>query len=348
MDSTTRALIGRLPPTFKARYQESTHATHLLGAYGQQLWHLDQETQQLRMSMRLLTMDVNQVYEVYRGTVPEAIRDYSLIVESPEGELLQPSQSFRHFVSAWPDDPLYAEEIHIPRPYWIDLEDWSFYTRNNYEYVTIKLVHHDTIIRELETTLQPYPVWNEFDEAGLLYSLPRIKGEDNHSYKSRLLDVRRLPGSSDRVGLLFAIHRYLGLAYEDTWPDMGADHILDHEYVLPESIWVNNRKFPEERIRVVDDQTTLLLGTQSAQGETAAIRYYAGIRARSLLSSVDQKLRSALYTEGSDMSELDELVQQIHAQAPILWHERLWDESFWPPEETAQGLGVMPVCNDIL
>lgn len=60
-------------------------------------------------------------------------------------------------------------------------------------------------------TPEVYNIWNCFDEFGLLLGLPRIPGEKNKNYKTRLLDVYTNPANSTYQGLLNGISRELGL-----------------------------------------------------------------------------------------------------------------------------------------
>jgi len=60
-------------------------------------------------------------------------------------------------------------------------------------------------------TPEPYSVFNEFDQQGLLLGLPRLREERNPEYKWRLLDVFIHRASSTYEGLIFGITRELGL-----------------------------------------------------------------------------------------------------------------------------------------
>ena len=65
------------------------------------------------------------------------------------------------------------------------------------------------------STPEVFNVWNSFDEFGLLLALPRIPGEKNAAYKTRLLDVYANPANSTYVGLKNGISRELGLTPSD-------------------------------------------------------------------------------------------------------------------------------------
>jgi len=64
-------------------------------------------------------------------------------------------------------------------------------------------------------TPEVYNVWNCFDEFGLLLGLPRLNGEKNNDYKTRLLDVYTNPANSTYSGLRYGMSRELGLEYSD-------------------------------------------------------------------------------------------------------------------------------------
>jgi hypothetical protein len=61
-------------------------------------------------------------------------------------------------------------------------------------------------------TPQIHSVWNELDEFGLLFDLPRIEGELNKTYKQRLFDVFVNRANSTYRGLINGITRELGLS----------------------------------------------------------------------------------------------------------------------------------------
>ena len=72
-----------------------------------------------------------------------------------------------------------------------------------------------TVRVKLATTkTENFPVWNSFDEHGLILSTPRLPGEDNPTYKRRLKDVMVHRGSPRYIGLRNSITRDLGLLDE--------------------------------------------------------------------------------------------------------------------------------------
>lgn len=63
-------------------------------------------------------------------------------------------------------------------------------------------VHYDLILHH---------VWNPFDEFGLLLGLQRLYGEQNASFKERILDVFKNPGNATQQGIINGLSRELGI-----------------------------------------------------------------------------------------------------------------------------------------
>jgi hypothetical protein len=74
-----------------------------------------------------------------------------------------------------------------------------------------------------------YNIWNCFDEFGLILGLPRIAGERNYAYKSRLLNVYTNPANSTYLGLKNGISRELGLSISDITIEKLSD-LMDPNY----------------------------------------------------------------------------------------------------------------------
>ena len=75
-------------------------------------------------------------------------------------------------------------------------------------------LNHSFIIPNIDVIGVPQAsnIYNQFDEFGLLTSLPRLPQEDNATYKHRLLDVYINRANSTYVGLINGITRELGLS----------------------------------------------------------------------------------------------------------------------------------------
>jgi len=54
-------------------------------------------------------------------------------------------------------------------------------------------------------------VWNQFDEFGLVLSLPRLRGETNADYRARLVTVMAQRGNAAYTGMVLGASRGLGL-----------------------------------------------------------------------------------------------------------------------------------------
>lgn len=92
------------------------------------------------------------------------------------------------------DEVLYFEKPYKPKDLKLKWEGITFVGNK-------KLLHH--------------PIWNVFDEFGLLVGLRRLPREPNENFKDRILDVFRNPGNSAYEGLKNSITRELGLNKND-------------------------------------------------------------------------------------------------------------------------------------
>lgn len=97
--------------------------------------------------------------------------------------------------------------IHFKQPYLSSLVEED----NNLKIINLNNKNEYFLKKELIE----HRIWNPFDEFGFLFDLERIPKEDNKSYKERILDVNKNPGSSTRQGLINHISRELGLKHKD-------------------------------------------------------------------------------------------------------------------------------------
>lgn len=346
MDERTKRMVKRLPSFFKGRFQEDAVTNKFLAPLAEELGLLDQEVGFLRASGRLPTAPTSEVSEVYRGIVPAEAFILPFEVVSASGDILRQVTTLRDFLNMQPDDPFYTPELHVEHPYIIVAEKRVIYTRRDYGSVSFRFFQQGRLIQETKVNLEPWSIWTSLDDHGLYYSTPRRSREDNESYKKRLMDAATLPFGADSTGLSLAIHNFLGLAYETLWVDGALDLLLQTERIVPQSIRVDGEPFPESKI-IQTANGLILQGDPTMQGVTRRVRYYAGIDVRSFYDLLQGLDPDALYiTGGSQVDRIRALAVQIHEQAPVLWHERRWDEGYWPEESDVLSLGLIPAQCD--
>jgi hypothetical protein len=72
-------------------------------------------------------------------------------------------------------------------------------------------------LNQIDTIVEPetHPIFNAFDDYGLLLGLKRLPEERNSEYKQRLLDVFVHPGSASYKGIINTVNRELGTKFTD-------------------------------------------------------------------------------------------------------------------------------------
>lgn len=340
-------MVKRLPSFFKGRFDKDALTNKLLAPFARELSLLDQEIAFLKASSRLTTTPTSEVFQVYRGIVPAEAFILPFEAISASADILQQADTLRDFLNMQPDDPFYTPELHVEHPYIIDAEKRVIYTRRDYGFVTFRFFQQGRMIRETKVTLEPWAIWTSLDDHGLYYSTPRRPGEDNESYKKRLLDAATLPFGADVTGLALAIHNALGLAHETVWLDGALDLLLKTEKIVLSSVMVDGEPFPENLMHSTPEGL-ILQGDPAMQGVTRRVRYYAGIDVYSFYELFQRLGPDALYiTGGSEVDRVRALAVQVHEQAPVLWHERRWDEGYWPEESDLLSLGLIPAQCDM-
>lgn len=126
-----------------------------------------------------------------------------------------------------------------------------------------------------------HQTWNELDEYGLLFDLPRIEGEANKTYKQRLFDVFVNRANSTYRGLINGITRELGLS-------------LYHAMTIT-PVWnAGGTDFEGANPAVVFDETKCYIYSDYTLGSSG------------LASTIDRYERTDSYTMG-------ELIEAINA-----------------------------------
>ena len=163
-------------------------------------------------------------------------------------------------------------------------------------------------------TPEVYHVHNEFDSLGILLDLQRLSGEDNASYKRRLMDVFAHRANATKLGLIHGITRELGL---DIYHAMTITPVLDSE---GETVGTNPAVvFDETKCYVYSDYTLGedgLEATLDRYEPTGSSIYYTysqlltgiaatGIFACSIKQGVDESTRAMSIFDQSSIKTID-------------------------------------------
>lgn len=318
------SLFQHLPPVFLARQEEGTVLESYLQVFQDESDLIVEEAQYLAKGLSISTADVTQLSVAYKGFLPTSLQNTQIKVRNGQKHQFTRVNSIRDFMRAKSPD-MNNQELHTPRVYYLDIDSNQIYIRQHEGLIYVDLYKNDLVYETIEVSVIKHQIWNDFDELGILYNLPRLKFEDNQSYKKRLLDVRRLLSNGNRVGLLFALHRRLGWVYEMQWDEPTTDITLPHPLVVEESIRVNGEHL-QLSVEEIDGYTTIH-GIDVE--EPVRIRYYAGAR----------------FAEAKDFTL--EQIEQIHKQAPTLWEHKPWGFGFWPEDGDEKGMDVLPSRGDL-
>lgn len=213
MYDSTRTVLNKFPEWMAVReydYPNSSTPMSIGGSLlnavaGEWLEELAGQIDYLRLQQFIDTADPSQVAWIYYSTdVPE-------LIEKATGDGI---------------DLSHANDLHDFYNL-LDTEDGMFWDEGRRVLYTNKL-YDSLTINGIEYPQAPQPIWNWFDEFGVMVDLYRHHLEDNETFRGRILDVyRNRPG----VGLeafKFALRRELNL-----WKDWGATPNSDYPGATP-------------------------------------------------------------------------------------------------------------------
>jgi hypothetical protein len=110
------------------------------------------------------------------------------------------------------------------------------------------------------------PIWNYFDDLGLLVAVERLPDEDNYLFQQRIINALRAPGNSTYEGLMSAVGRGLRLATVYEWTGASYLNIGDADFVyvkdLDEIQTVQREEMIQGRLSSTPTSVTYIWYTQ--------------------------------------------------------------------------------------
>lgn len=190
------------------------------------------------------------------------------------------------------------------------------------------------------------PVWNFFDEFGLLMGVSRLEGERNAPYKERILDVFRRPSSAAKTGLINGIARGLGLIRQLNWKDSSRELIIRQPRVDIDSIRVDGESVPAGYLGENTDGCIVI--APYPEGGEREVRYIAGVNLHELHDTEDTELQKRLYDIDGDATPLlTYYVESIRRKVPIMWGEWRWNQGTWEAGDAGySGFNALPTLLD--
>jgi len=344
---TTRKIINALPYWFAIRKDpQNSIGAAFLNVAGLELDELVYILDYAYKQTKLDGMDDQYLNAVWKGILPIYATENSKIeAKTKTGIELKQKLTVEDFHLSINESTLINPELYWDDPFYIDFERQILYVRKNY----------DDII-EVSTDSGPYieikieysPVWNFFDEFGLLFNCSRIFGESNYQYRERLLDVFRNQANSSMEGFLNGMARELGLRKNRIVRDGGSSILLDGSMIVLNEIRLNGIFVDLERVWLTEDNQVWLSGDIEKSGEEATISYVVGIEMHTLHNKADYPLQQRLFNIDSSATNLLKYYSEsIKAEVPILWGQWRWNEGYWDvSDEKVGGRGFIPNLTD--
>lgn len=152
------------------------------------------------------TADIDQRYQAYSTDI--SLIDHVVTIYGDGAEVPRTSSMFEF-------DQLLPDEDGV----YIDFVDNKIYSNLEYSSFEINGQSKDQTI---------LPIWNWFDEFGMIVDLYRIKNEDNTRFKARILDVYKNKSGVSMTRFKNAIRREL-----DLWNEYGATPSSNANFATP-------------------------------------------------------------------------------------------------------------------
>lgn len=325
--------IRKMFPVWTAiRKDPSSIGAQFLSVIGMRLdeiqWMLDYAYEQTKIGKA----DIHQIDHVYRARIPNSLRPGMNFRFMGGAHVLHPAASEVAFLQHDRDESVHGA-LQEDTACWIDFQEKLVYVKRPFdadeEYkdgrISLSIYETEEPIHE-RLPLLLNPVWNTFDEMGLLLGASRLHGETNASYKERILDIFRRPASSTKEGLLNGVARELGLTRRLRWSEPEKPLTLSEPRIEVSSIRLDNA--PTTRYEIDNSGRIVLIPT--GEEEPVEVSYIAGASIHELHDKEDAAFQRELYDiDGNETPLLTYYVEAIHRQAPIMWGNWRWDEGTW-------------------
>lgn len=231
MNRFTQNLMANFPSWMKMAKDPDSVGAQFLDVFGLTFAEFEQELDETIANFYIQTANtelIDWLYKIPLNSVTVADEQFDAVFlrqENGAAEYVLEAPNLRVF---------YHRDTQVPA-YWIDRSGGYLYLRVNLD--TIE--DWDQPFQSLEINGAPHydlslhPVWNAFDEFGLLLGLRRLPRERNAAFKARILSIFQQPSSVTQAGVQAGIARELGLLPEEVEVRSLADEDFQQELLLP-------------------------------------------------------------------------------------------------------------------
>lgn len=347
----TEKILNALPHWFQIRKKSSDSlGAQFLDIAGMKLDEMRYVLEYAYEQTTIETADLDFVDVTYKTIIPMNLDSAELEEVLSSAGSLRKARKLAHFFGIGLTGIEY-KELYGHDLYFVDAKRNILYVRQPYDR---DLLCPDGQIsfgvkgQRYTQSLSIHPVWNFFDEFGLILECPRIHGERNREYKTRLMDVFKNPAGAHREGLVNGIARELSLRKEVVWLDGGKDFLIEDPMVVLNSIQVNGRLLSEEEVFLSEAGHVLLAGDPKLDDTELEVSYISGLEMHQVHNHADLKLRNELFHVDSTATDLLKYYRdRIHSEAPIVWGHFKWDEAYWDiSDKELSGVAFLPALYD--
>ena len=334
MNKINSEIISNLPYWFEGKKEDNSFMRKFLYVFGKQLNDANSVLGYAYDQTSYKTADIDYADIMYKAMLPTDINPKEIKYIKTESLLLLLVDDVKSFLKDYEDKA------------YIDYEKNIVYVKKMYD-KTHKDKYGKIIVgindKEIEYPLVTHHVWNFLDEAGALFSTPRLPNENNEQYKRRIEDVFINKSNTSKFGLLNGIARELGLRKYVEWIDGSSDIKLKSKMIIANSITIDNIKVHIEDINISDDDFIVLVGNPKYKNIKREISFVSQIEMHSISNENDIELFNELYNpDGTYNEKFIRYANFIKNKYPIIWGEFNFDESVWVNEEVKENKSFIP------
>ncbi|HFQ7765376.1 Low copy number virion structural protein [Clostridioides difficile] len=308
-----------------------------LNIFGMELDEIEEILLYASKQIYIESVDEDFVDLVYKVLLPSNFNINNISMVYTNQLILERSWDLYTFFGIKKNEKNLENNISQPDYYFIDEKKKVIYVRESYDkeedlpFGKIKVKCNN---KEFLFELNLHHVWNFFDEFGSLVGCSRLKGEKNHEYKLRILDVFKNPANSTKRGLANGISRELGIREVKEWKDMSKDFVISEKMVLVNTILVDNNLITLDDVYITSTGEILLKGNPDKKNQSAVVSFIKSLEMYELVDINNKKLSIELYNSDATPTKLlIDYVTKIKEDTSIFWNDFKYDENIWVRED---------------
>ena len=331
-------IVSSLPYWFEGKKKDDSFMRKFLSVFGNQINDINSAIGYAYDQTMHTTADIDYADIMYKVILPTSIISKDIEYVKTENMLLLHVDNVKSFLNDYTDKVYIDYENNIV--YVKKMYDKSFQFK--YGKIIISIHNSETVY-----PLALHHVWNFLDEAGALFSTPRITGEMNENYKRRINDVFINKSNASKFGLMNGIARELDLRKYVTWIDGSKDIKLTNRMIIINSISIDNIKIPLDDVCISEDNFIVLLGDEKYKNIPREISFVSQLEMHSMSNVNDIELIQELYNpDGTCKSKFIKYSDFIKNRYPTVWGKFNLDESVWVGKDINTSKSCIPHKTD--